>query len=188
MLENKRVILASASPRRAELIKKIVDNFEIIVSDIDEACDSEEPEEIAKIISMNKAKAVASDVKDENAIIIAADTLVWKGTKQLGKPKDREDAINMLSELSGVKHKVYTGVAIISAEKEISFCTSTELEFYPLSLEEITAYVDTGEPMDKSGSYGIQDGAAIFVKSVNGDYPSVMGLPVAELYRQLKNL
>lgn len=188
MLKGRRVILASASPRRAELLKKLVENFEVMVSDVEESHSGGTPEEIAMEIASKKATYIAETISDKSAIIIAADTLVWHNGKEFGKPCDAAMAKSMLTELSGNTHQVYTGVCIIYVEKKISFCSCTDVSFYKLTEKEIDDYVATGEPMDKSGSYGIQDGAAIFVHSVNGDYPTVMGLPIAELYRILKDL
>lgn len=195
-----RIILASASPRRQELLKTVVPEFEIIPSDFDEAVpeDIVEPCEIVKFLSRMKAKQVAEDEilkmgPDEEAIVIGADTVVSLDGEILGKPKDRDDAIRMLKELQGRTHEVYTGVSLYGVtdfkiEEYKNYYQKTTVEFMPLSEEEIAAYVDTGEPMDKAGSYAIQGLAAKFICRIEGEYANVVGLPLAELYYNLKML
>ena len=178
-------ILASASPRRKELLEKIVPQYDCIPADIDETI----PENISALdapayLSLKKARHIANVNRD--SIVIGADTCVILGDKILGKPSSREDAFNMLKSLSGKTHLVITGCAIIKGEKEISFSEVTKVEFYPLTDEEIHDYIATGECDDKAGAYGIQGGGAVLVKGIRGDYFNVVGLPVARLSRELK--
>ncbi len=192
-----RIILASASPRRQELLKTIVPEFEVIPSDFDEKVPENmvEPCEIVRYLAYAKAEQVAENVilniGTDEALVIGADTVVSLDGEILGKPKDRDDAIRMLTELQGRSHEVYSGVSIFSvAEKRIeeysTFYNKTTVEFMNLNEEEIAAYVDTGEPMDKAGAYAIQGLAAKFISGINGDYTNVVGLPLAELYYRLK--
>lgn len=192
-----RIILASASPRRKELLQKLFAEFEIIPAKGEEYCNKEHPDEIVLELSSQKAYEVervlndeASDCKDREYLIIGADTIVvWHG-RVLGKPKDVEDAKNMLDMLSGNKHQVYTGVTAVLYKNEkrqcIKFTQCTHVTFYQMSEAEIEAYVSTGEPMDKAGSYGIQGIGGRFVEKIEGDYENVVGLPVAGLYQALK--
>ncbi len=192
-----RIILASASPRRQELLKTIVPEFEVIPSDFDEKVPKNivEPQEIVRYLAYAKAEQVAENVilniGTDEALVIGADTVVSLDGEILGKPKDRDDAIRMLMELQGRSHEVYSGVSIFSVtEKRIeeysTFYNKTTVEFMNLNEEEIAAYVDTGEPMDKAGAYAIQGLAAKFISGINGDYTNVVGLPLAELYYRLK--
>lgn len=179
------VILASASPRRKELLSFIYDDFTVCVSDVKE--ETEEgltPEQTVRELAALKGAAVFKDRSDD--IIISADTVVVLDQKILGKPHSREEAFSMLSSLSGKTHTVYTGVAVFSKNAEYSFSDKTEVTFYPLSEAEINDYIDSGEPFDKAGGYGIQGKGCVMVKSICGDYYNVMGLPVALLYRKLK--
>lgn len=186
------VILASGSPRRADLLKQVGIDFKIFTSRTDESFDEEaSPENIAMDLSSRKASFVFEEVMPTtDTAVIAADTIVVYNGKVLGKPKDRDDAINTLKSLSGNTHQVYTGVTIyyyvnncINVE---NFYEKVDVEFYDISENEILKYVDTWEPMDKSGSYGIQGKGAVFVKKIDGDYYSVVGLPIARIYNSLK--
>lgn len=183
------LVLASASPRRKELIEHLHREVVIEVSDIEEVITKTEPSEVVCELAVQKAECVAKRVQG-NATVIGADTVVACDGKILGKPQDREDAIRMLTMLSGRKHSVYTGVALCRHVNGTlvtdSFYEETKVEFYPMSQQEIESYVDSGDPMDKAGAYGIQSGAAIFVKAIEGDYNTVVGLPVSAVYQRLK--
>jgi len=180
------LILASASPRRKELLGLFRVPFEIRVADIDEAMDPAKApyDEVARV-SRLKALAVPREAGDT---VIAADTIVVCEGKVLGKPKDKADAKAMLHLLSGRDHQVMTGVTVLQGERCETFTEVTDLHFRPLTDKEIDDYVATGEPMDKAGSYGIQGGAALFCSHMVGDYYNVMGLPVCRLGETLKKL
>ena len=190
-IEDYRMILASASPRRRELLSQIGIEHEVIPSNKDEILPKMHPAKAAEALSRGKALDVAKDI-DDKAVIIGADTVVAYSGEILGKPKNEEDAFRMLHMLQGEEHEVYTGVTFVvkeSGQEYIeSFCESTKVMMYPASEEEIWAYIATGEPMDKAGAYGIQGRAAAFVKKIEGDYNNVVGLPIARLYQILKNL
>ncbi|WP_203361600.1 Maf family protein [Bacillus sp. REN10] len=180
-----KIILASGSPRRKELLQKIGLPFTVVVSDVDETISHPmSSEEIVMQLASRKAYAVAKD--HEQDVVIGADTIVVLDGEILGKPQDRNDAKRMLKQLSGREHSVYTGVAIMQANKQYLFYEKTNVTFWELSDEEVDAYLDSGEPFDKAGAYGIQGAGAILVKKIDGDYFSVVGLPVASLYRQLQ--
>ena len=178
-----QLILASQSPRRKELLGLFHIPFTVQVADIDEAMDpSKSPQEEVSRVSRLKALAVAGNSED---VIIAADTIVVLEGNVLGKPADRRDAIRMLTALSGRDHQVMTGVTVVRGSRILTHTEVTDIHFRPLSQGEILRYVDTGEPMDKAGSYGIQGGAALFVEKMHGDYYNVMGLPVCRLWQML---
>lgn len=178
------IILASASPRRRELLKFITEDFTVKVSDADETTGPAlSPEETVKNLALIKGEAVAESCPSDT--VISADTIVVLDGEILGKPKNSDDAFSMLSSLSGRTHEVFTGVSVIAGEKKLCFAERTEVTFYPLSEEEIRSYIKTGEPSDKAGAYGIQGKGSVLVKSINGDYHNVVGLPVARLYRLL---
>lgn len=180
-----RLILASSSPRRKELLDILQLPFHIVQSDVNEQVDSSlTPKEVVQELAYRKAKAVANQVG--NVTVIGADTIVvCKGTI-LGKPKSSKEAISMLKMLSGNTHTVYTGVAIVKAAKKSVFYEKTDVTFWELTSEEIEAYVNSGEPFDKAGGYGIQQLGATLVKRIHGDYFSVVGLPIAKLVRELR--
>lgn len=179
------IILASASPRRRELMKFITEDFTVKVSDVREVTDPDlSPEETVKSLAVIKGEAVAGNCPGDT--VISADTVVVLDGKILGKPKNEEDAFSMLCALSGKTHEVFTGVCIIHGGKKTVFAERTEVSFYSLSDEEIRAYIATGEPSDKAGAYGIQGKGCTLVKSINGDYNNVVGLPVSKLYRIMK--
>ncbi|WP_071395914.1 Maf family protein [Bacillus tuaregi] len=179
------LILASASPRRKELLENLQLTFHTVASDVDEHYDPESsPEEIVMELAYRKAKAVADGHPD--SFVIGSDTVVVRDETILGKPENREDAFSMLKSLSGRCHSVYTGVAIVSQSNEVKFFEKTEVEFWELSDDEINDYLDTGEPFDKAGAYGIQGFGRLLVKKISGDYFSVVGLPVARTIRELK--
>ncbi len=179
------IILASKSPRRQELIRKITESFEVIVSEADEVLpENIQPEEAPVYLSQIKAEAVAA--LHPERVVIGADTVVILDGRVLGKPKDRDDAVKMLRELSGKVHTVVTGCSILLGERKRSFGERTRVEFYPLSDREIEEYVATGDPLDKAGAYGIQGKGSLFVKGIEGDFFNVMGLPVGRLNRELR--
>ena len=179
-----RLILASASPRRKELLGLFHIPFEIRVADIDETMDPRKKpyDEVARV-SASKALAVCRDRED---VVIAADTIVVCQGKVLGKPHSEAEAREMLRLLSGRDHQVMTGVTVVRGDRVETFTEVTDLHFRLLSEKEIAAYVATGEPMDKAGSYGIQGGAALFCTHMVGDYYNVMGLPVCRLGEVLR--
>lgn len=180
-----KIILASASPRRRELLGIITENFEVIPSDAEEVVPkSISAEDTAEFLARIKAKSVGE--KYAESTVIGADTCVIIENKILGKPKDKTDARQMIKLLSGRTHKVITGCAIAKGNKMTAFSVETEVEFYTLSDSEIEDYINTFEPYDKAGSYGIQGKASLFVKGIKGDYFNVVGLPIAELNRKLK--
>lgn len=184
-------ILASASPRRQELLTKIVEDFDVIVSDFDE--DSVkfngDVEEYVKTLAKGKALDVASKVK-EDAIIIAADTIVVIDGKILGKPKNEKDAYDMLNMLSDNVHRVYSGIAVINTEKKLmeNKAVFTEVKFSKLTHEDIINYINSKEPLDKAGAYGIQGLGALFVEKINGCYYNVVGLPLNLLNNIIKEI
>lgn len=180
----KRFIVASASPRRKELLSNIGFSFEVIPSDADESCDGElTPVELVRELALRKAKSVFE--KNTDAVVLGCDTVVEYGGTVLGKPESREDAKRMLRMLSGKIHNVHTGVCITDSENTVSFEKNVRVEFYELTDELIDAYVASGECDDKAGSYGIQGKGCVLVKGIEGDYFSVVGLPVAETARVL---
>lgn len=182
----KQLILASASPRRKELLGLFGIPFVIRAADIDETMDPSKPpyDEVARV-SCCKALAVAREPED---VVIAADTIVVCDGKVLGKPHSREEAIAMLRLLSGRAHQVMTGCTVLRGSRRETFTEVTGLTFRPLSEGEIQHYVDSGEPMDKAGAYGIQGGAALFCPGIQGDYYNVMGLPVCRLGMVLRKM
>lgn len=185
-----KLILASASPRRKELLEKIGMGFEIIPAKGEEVITKVLPWEVVEELSFQKAKEIAEEQK-EPCIVIGADTIVAKGEQIMGKPKDEADACRMLREIAGDCHQVYTGVTLIRTgekEKVLTFAEKTEVFLYPMDETEIKAYVATKDCMDKAGAYGIQGDFAIYVKGIEGDYYNVVGLPIGKVYQQLKQL
>ncbi len=181
----RKIILASQSPRRRELLTDIVSDFEIIPSNADETVPSDiKIKDIPQYLSLLKARDIAK--KYENDIVIGADTIVVVDDEVLNKPKNEEDARRMLSLLSNRRHKVCTGCAIVCGEREHSFFEETEVEFFELSQDEIDSYIKTGDCMDKAGAYGIQSQGKTLVKAIFGDYYNVVGLPVGRLKRELE--
>jgi septum formation protein len=180
------LILASQSPRRKELLELFRLPFTVRIADIDETMDLNKApyDEVARV-SRCKAEAVTREADD---VVIAADTIVVCQGRVLGKPRDTADAKAMLSLLSGRDHQVMTGLCVIRGEKCVTATEVTDIHFRNLSEAEIDAYVATGDPMDKAGSYGIQGGAALFAEKMVGDYYNVMGLPVCRLWKILKEL
>lgn len=181
-----KIILASASPRRKELMELAGYDFEVICSDIVEVVPEKAmPQEVVMSLALQKAQAVAAEHKE--AVVIGSDTVVALDGKILGKPHSEQEACEMLRSLSGRTHKVFTGVAIVCGGKVKNFFDETDVEFYSLGDDEIKKYVATGEPTDKAGAYGIQGKGSVLVKRINGDFFSVMGLPIAKLYREMSD-
>ncbi|MBE6784377.1 MAG: septum formation inhibitor Maf [Ruminococcaceae bacterium] len=179
-----KIILASASPRRRELLSLITTDFEVITADVDETVDENEtPENTVMMLSQKKAMAVSSLHKGRK--VIGADTIVVCDGKILGKPVSRENAEEMLKMLSGRAHQVLTGVTITDGEKRETFFVSSDVTFFELTDEEIASYVESGEPDDKAGAYGIQGKGSLLVEKINGDYFNIVGLPVSMLNKKL---
>lgn len=201
-MNNKKIILASGSPRRKELLSQIGLSFTVRVSEADEHTEETEPEKLVCILSERKALAVWDELTEEEkkeSILIGADTVVAVDDRILGKPADDAEAFQMIKLLQGRTHQVYTGVTILgqgglqplwegtstcSIQKK-QFFEKTDVLVYPMSEDEITAYVKTGEPLDKAGAYGIQGSFAAYIQGINGDYSNVVGLPVGRLYHEL---
>ena len=186
-LEKYKVILASGSPRRRELMAGLGVNYEVrILPDVDESYpDTLQGEEIPLYIAKEKADAYIPMMQPDE-LIITADTIVWLDGEVLGKPRDREDALQMLRTMSGRTHEVFTGVCITTTDWQRSFTAQTEVRFATLSEDEIIYYVDNFKPMDKAGAYGVQEWIGfIGVENMSGSYYNIMGLPVQKLYREL---
>ena len=197
-----KIILASGSPRRKQLLEQIGLEFEVWPSNAEEKVLSDKPQEVCESLAEQKALDIASGIKtyneehsdiasDQDLIIIGADTIVVYDGKILGKPKDESEAKDMLKMLSGRKHSVYTGVSFVFMSKDgrvgsYGFHEKTLVEVYPLSEEEIEEYIASGDPMDKAGAYGIQGKFACYIKGIEGDYNNVVGLPTGRLYQELK--
>ena len=194
----KRLVLASASPRRRELLSQIGVEFEVKPADGEERIISTEPSKVVEELSGQKAMFTAKALEKENGhvpegcIVLGADTIVSYEGRILGKPSDKEDAIQMLSMLQGNTHQVYTGVTVLKEKqgswKFHTFFECTDVIFYPVTREEIVEYVNSGDPMDKAGSYGIQGAWGAYVKGIRGDYNNVVGLPVARLIYETKKI
>lgn len=187
----RKMILASASPRRRELLEQGGIPFTVIPSQAEEKITTEQPGQVVEELSYLKC----SDIYEKSlgdVLVIGADTVVASEGKILGKPSSQKDAVKMLQSLQGREHEVYTGVTIMAREgnenRKKTFHEKTKVVFYPMSDEEIRSYVNTGEPMDKAGAYGIQGKSAVFIKEISGDYNNVVGLPLARLYQELKNM
>lgn len=187
----RKIILASASPRRRELLEQGGIPFTVIPSQAEEKITTEQPGQVVEELSYLKC----SDIYEKSlgdVLVIGADTVVASEGKILGKPSSQKDAVKILQSLQGREHEVYTGVTIMAREgnenRKKTFHEKTKVVFYPMSDEEIRSYVNTGEPMDKAGAYGIQGKSAVFIKEISGDYNNVVGLPLARLYQELKNM
>ena len=202
-----KVFLASKSPRRKELLSQIGIEFEILVSDRKEIITSNEPDEVVKELSMQKAYEIERMLLEstngaifqsygtqgyDGVIIIGADTVVSKDGIIMGKPDSEEDALNMLKRLQGGSHMVSTGVTMVvyrdNDKKVFNFAEDTEVYMYEASDDELKEYIATGEPMDKAGSYGIQGIGAKFISGIRGDYNNVVGLPIGRIYQTIKEL
>lgn len=186
-----KIILASGSPRRRELLSQIGIEYEVISSNVNEKTEEAQPDLMVMDLSRQKASEVASKVQT-GTIVLGADTVVSVDGKILGKPASKEDAFRMIKSLSGRMHSVYTGVTLIKKvhdkDKIISFAEKTEVYVKEMSNEEIWSYIESKEPMDKAGAYGIQGRFAAFVEKINGDYNNIVGLPVSKVYDKLKEL
>ncbi len=181
-----RIILASASPRRRELLAQIGLDFEVKVSNVEEVVTTTKPGEVVEELSRQKAEAVYEEIAEADVLVIGADTVVAIEDQILGKPKDDEDAKAMLRMLSDKTHAVYTGVTLITKDTIKSFHEKTEVTFFAMSEEEIAEYVVTKDCGDKAGAYGIQGFCARYIAGINGDYNNVVGLPVGRLYQEAK--
>lgn len=179
------IILASASPRRKELLKNIIKDFTIIPSEIDETTPNNiKPKEVAEYLATKKALDIFKT--HPNDIVIGADTTIVFNDKVYGKPKNKLEAKQMLQEFSNNTHYVVTGVSVVSNKHTISFSSINEVKFYKLQESEIEEYLNEDEYKDKAGSYAIQGKAVVFIKEIKGDYNSIVGLPLSQLYRILK--
>lgn len=190
---NIKLILASCSPRRRELIKLFGLPYECVNVSTDEKAFSSEPSVAVCEISAQKAIAVySSRGLSADEVVIGADTVVIHNGRTLGKPKDDADAKNTLQQLQGSVHEVYTGITLLYLEggllKQKSFAEKTEVRFAPVTDSEIDAYISTGDPLDKAGSYAIQGVFSVHISGINGDYNNVVGLPVARIYAELKQI
>lgn len=181
----KKIILASGSPRRKELLAQIGVTFEIVKAEGEEIIHSAVPTEVVTELSGQKAQEVAE--KCDGDVIIGADTVVAADGLILGKPKDKEDAVRMLRLLQGKDHEVITGVTVIlkDMQKTVQFAEVTKVHVFPMTEEQMKAYAESGEPMDKAGAYGIQGLFAAFVSGIEGDYNNVVGLPIGRLYQEV---
>ncbi len=184
-----RIILASGSPRRKEILTQIGADYEVIVSDCEENAESTEPDKLVKELSGRKAAAVAEKVSGA-AVVLGADTVVSFEGKILGKPKDKEDAERMIAMLAGKTHQVYTGVSLIIKEengesKTIAFAECSEVRVEAMTKRQIAEYVATGESADKAGAYAVQGMFAPHIGGIRGDYYNIVGLPVAGIYKRL---
>ncbi len=183
---NTKLILASQSPRRRELLQLLAIPFEVIPAKVEEKIDPDrDPAEEIQRLAQKKASWIFQSHPD--SLVIGADTVVVIDGMILGKPKDQKEAQAMLHRLSDRTHQVITGVCLIDAKQTDCFVNITEVTFYPLSEEEIDRYTQSNEPLDKAGAYAIQGAAALFIKKIDGDYYSVMGLPIAEIAQHLKH-
>lgn len=190
------IILASASPRRKELMEQAGFSFTVHTSNADEITEETSPGELAESLALLKAndvyQSIKNEYKDTEFVVIGADTIVYYDGEVLGKPVDEQEAFDMLTMLSDRTHQVYTGVCIIyrgDLGKQVElFHEKTDVTFYPTTSFEIKEYIKTGDPLDKAGAYGIQGPFAIHVREINGDYNNVVGLPIAKLYQTLKGM
>jgi septum formation protein len=187
IFSNYRIILASQSPRRQQLLNELCLKFDVVIKEYTETYPEDlNGEQIARYISAEKAKTFKDGLSD-NEIVITADTIVWCNNHVLGKPSDYNDAVRILKEISGNTHEVITGVTLLSSSREITFSESTKVTFEPLSDDEIKYYIDTFKPYDKAGAYGIQEWIGIAACShIDGSYFNVVGLPVQKLRLELE--
>ncbi|MBQ6083342.1 MAG: septum formation protein Maf [Bacteroidales bacterium] len=188
-LKNYNIVLASKSPRRQELLKGIGVDFSILTKEVDESYPSRLPLiDVAPFLSLKKAKAFEDTELPDNYMVITADTVVIVENEILGKPKDKDDAIRMINQLSGKVHKVVTGVTVHTKEKTKTFSVTSKVTFEKLDNQEVEYYVDNFKPFDKAGAYGVQEWIGyIGVSNVEGSYYNVMGLPTQKLYKVLKD-
>ena len=184
-----KIILASGSPRRKEIFEQIGIDFSVVISEDEEVIQKSRPDEIVEELATKKACSVAADM-EEGTIVIGADTMVALDGQVMGKPKNEQDAKDMIGKLQGKKHQVYTGVCAVikeigKEERIIRFVQCTDVWVYPMTEEQIDAYVATGEPMDKAGAYGIQGKFAVHIEKVEGEYLNIVGFPISKLYQTL---
>ena len=182
-----RIILASGSPRRRELLDQIGAKYEVRPSEADETITSTIPSEVVKELALRKGSEVAAHY-EEDVVILSADTVVANNGKILGKPKDDAEAIKMIESIQGKSHEVYTGVAIIikrNTEKVVNFAVETKVKVASMSMEEIEAYIRTGEHKDKAGAYAIQGKFAPYIDGIEGDYYNVVGFPISRICKEL---
>lgn len=183
-----RIILASKSPRRKEILESLGLKFDVIVADADESCDIKEPRDLVESIASRKGRAVAQGLGDsEDTLVIACDTLVYAEGEFLGKPHDRADAYRMIKLLSGKSHSVISGAYLWYRGKEVTCSAETRVSFDEIDDCDIERYVDSSEPYDKAGAYAVQGTASVFVNKLDGDYFNVVGLPVNAICKALKN-
>lgn len=192
-MTDKRIILASASPRRRELMTMAGYEFEVQVSHKEEVYEATKPDEIVKELSLLKAKDIASLNDAKSLIVIGADTVVAHNGKILGKPQSEQEAFEMIKGYQGDKHQVYTGVAILNYDADgnetiVSHAVKTDVYVNEMTDEEVWKYIHTDNVMDKAGAYGIQSGFAIHIEKIEGDYFNVVGLPISYVYEELKKL
>ena len=180
----KHIILASASPRRKEILELADLKFDVMPSDAQEITTKTAPNEVVMELASIKAKDIYKK-SEKQSMVVGADTVVAYQEQILGKPADEADAKRMLTMLSGQTHEVYTGVCVIEDGKTKTFYEETKVTFYEISDEQIDHYIKTGEPMDKAGSYGIQGKAAVFIKGIEGDYYNVVGFPIARFLQEI---
>jgi septum formation protein len=187
ILNNYRIILASRSPRRQQLLKELGFTFDIVIREFEESFpEGLNGEEIARYVAHSKAASFRDEIAD-NEIIITADTIVWCNNQVLGKPIDIQDAVRILKKISGNTHEVITGVSVFSKKKEVTFSDSTKVTFEVLSDNNIKYYIDKYKPYDKAGAYGIQEWIGLIACSkIEGSYFNVVGLPVQRLYKELQ--
>ena len=187
-----KYILASASPRRRELLARTGITFEVIPSDVDEKITKKYPADIVMELAHQKASDVCEKHSCPDCTIIGSDTIVVYHGEILGKPSDKQEAYDMLSMLADRTHQVYTGVSIIRVDENNqknthTFYEQTDVTFYPITQEDLLTYIESGDPLDKAGAYGIQGDFAIHIKEIHGEYNNVVGLPLGRLYQELKN-
>ena len=192
-MQKKKIILASASPRRRELMQQAGYNFEIQVSHKEETYISETPDDIVKELALLKARDIAEQNEAKDLVVIGADTVVAYQGAILGKPSSKEDAFAMIQSFQGDRHQVYTGVAILSYDEEgnetvVNHAVKTDVYVNSMTDEEIWKYIESDNVMDKAGSYGIQSGFAIHIEKIEGDYFNVVGLPISYIYNILKDI
>lgn len=192
VFSEKRIILASGSPRRKEILEQLGMEFEVIPSEVDEKMEGDSPAQIVENLSRQKALDVLNHKVKGDCIVIGSDTIVVSGDKVLGKPESGEEAYAMIRRIQGTMHQVYTGVAIFNrTDSKITseiFSEHTDVYVNPMTSGEIASYIARGESMDKAGAYGIQGYFAAFVQKIEGEYSTVLGLPIAGLYEHMKNV
>lgn len=183
-----KIILASKSPRRKEILQNLGFNFSIVTADTDESSNETDPRALTRDLACRKGKDVVASLNDSDVLVISCDTVVWCDGKILGKPKSKEDAKEMLRLLSGRKHTVTSGLSLSLNGKTVTDSEDTDVYFAKLSESFIEKYVESGEPMDKAGSYAVQGVASMWIEKIDGCYFNVVGLPVRLLFKLLQKL